>query len=80
MQGFRKSGLHVGRRIEIPAYCDLWMRGARFGTVHSVKDCGDRILAKVRMDHPQARAMAIVNLLDCRLIRIIEGDLQYLSA
>lgn len=27
---------HVGRRVQIPAYCDLWMRGARFGTIERV--------------------------------------------
>jgi hypothetical protein len=26
----------VGKRVQIPAYTDLWMRGARFGTIERV--------------------------------------------
>ena len=35
--GTRNHG-HVGLRVEIPPHSDLWMRGARFGTVERVID------------------------------------------
>lgn len=35
-------------RIEIPAHYDLWMRGARFGTVKDTLKDGTW---RVRMDH-----------------------------
>ena len=42
----------VGDRVEIHPGTDLWVRGARFGTVHSISlTPNDRV--KVRMDHPQ---------------------------
>jgi len=54
-----------GSRVEIPAYSDMWMRGARFGTVERVIERkGDFVQAgdsrgatifRVRLDHPQAR-------------------------
>lgn len=54
----------VGKRVQIPAYSDLWMRGARFGTVERVvirsnrsyldpKDPRALDVYRVRMDHPQ---------------------------
>jgi hypothetical protein len=33
----------VGRRVEIPAYRDEWMRGARYGTVTRVSSRGLRV-------------------------------------
>lgn len=56
----------VGRRVEIPAYADMWMRGARFGTIERVidrsktryldpKDPRGQTIARVRLDHPQAK-------------------------
>lgn len=42
----------IGDRVELSPHTDLWMRGARFGTVHSVSLTPlDRV--KVRMDHPR---------------------------
>ncbi len=35
--GTRKHS-DVGKRVEIPAHSDLWMRGARFGTIERVVD------------------------------------------
>lgn len=35
--GTRKHA-DCGKRVEIPAHSDLWMRGARFGTVERVID------------------------------------------
>ena len=68
----------VGALVEIPAYCDLWMRGARFGVVHSVragrgnyldpKDLRGATVARVKMDHPQVKKLARVVLDDCRFV------------
>lgn len=78
MRGFSSKGAAVGQRVEIPAYCDLWMRGARLGVIHSVRpgrgnyldprDPRASTLAKVRLDHPQVKRLAIVHLDDCRTI------------
>lgn len=67
----------VGKRIQIPAYSDMWMRGARFGTVERfIKGSGNYLSAKdprgadifvVKMDHPQVK----------RLQRFIADDCQY---
>lgn len=43
----------LGKRIEIPVHYDMWMRGARFGTVTSIGKDGECI--RVALDHPQAR-------------------------
>jgi hypothetical protein len=43
-----------GMRVQIHPGSDLWMRGAKFGEVHSVK--GEQV--KVRMDHPQVKKLA----------------------
>lgn len=69
----------VGARVEIPAYCDLWMRGARFGTVERVKVPSNNYLAAkdsrgatlfgVRMDHPQVKRLAWVIADDCRYLK-----------
>ena len=68
-----------GSRVEIPAYCDLWMRGARFGVVERVREAktqsafaggaGDsRDYFGVRMDHPQVKRLAWVIADDCRFV------------
>ena len=66
----------VGKRIEIPAYADLWMRGARFGTVERfITGSGNYVGANdprgadvfvVRMDHPQVKKLARFIADDCR--------------
>ncbi len=68
----------VGSRVRIPVYTDLWMRGARTGTVERVivgkgnyldpKDPRGATIFAVRMDHPQAR----------RLVRVIADDCVYI--
>ena len=68
----------VGKRVEIPAYCDLWMRGARFGRVERVKlGTGDYLQAgdtrgadhfAIRMDHPQVKRLQWVIADDCRYL------------
>lgn len=69
----------VGSRVEIPAYADLWMQGARFGVVERVIEnkgnyvqAGDSRAATIfviRMDHPQVK----------RLARFVADDCTYRS-
>jgi hypothetical protein len=52
----------IGKRIEIPVHYDMWMRGARFGTIkalrfvpgHDSEHVGTAYLS-VEMDHPQVK-------------------------
>ena len=38
--------------------CDLWMRGARFGTIQGAEiDAHGREVVIVRMDHPQVKRL-----------------------
>jgi hypothetical protein len=65
----------VGKRVQIPAYSDLWMRGARFGTVERVIIRSNNYLAArdirgadifvVRMDHPSVKRPARFIADDC---------------
>lgn len=67
----------VGRRVQVPAYSDCWMRGARFGTVTRVvegrgnyldpKDPRGASVFVVRLDHPRAS----------RQLRFIADDCTY---
>jgi hypothetical protein len=67
----------VGRRVQVPAYSDLWMRGARFGTVERwIEGKGNYIapndpraasMLVIRMDHPQVRRLARFPFDDCTL-------------
>ena len=47
----------IGRRVEIPVHYDMWMRGARMGTVtgfrHGSAGVSDCLL--VMMDNPRVR-------------------------
>ncbi len=45
---------HVGKRVELHPGTDLWMRGARYGTVHSVGKDGH---VRVKMDHPGVKKL-----------------------
>lgn len=73
-----KNHPHVGRRVQIPAYTDLWMRGARFGTIERViigkgsyldpKDPRGATLYSVRLDHPQVKRAARVIAADCSMV------------
>jgi hypothetical protein len=68
----------VGKRVQIPAYTDLWMRGARFGTIERViegkgnyldpKDPRGADIFVVRMDHPQVKRLARVFADDCSYV------------
>ena len=48
----------LGRRVEIAPRYDLWMRGARYGTVRRVYYRGDVVHVAIKMDHPQVRRHA----------------------
>jgi hypothetical protein len=55
----------VGKRVEIPVYTDMWMRGARFGTITRViigkgsyldpKDVRGLDIFVVALDHTQIK-------------------------
>lgn len=51
--------MRIGDRVEIHPRFDLWMRGARFGTVHKIQTSNDgkQIAIAVRMDHKQVRKL-----------------------
>lgn len=64
----------VGARVQIPAYSDLWMRGARFGIVKRVQlakpgVAPHRDLFGVQMDHPQVTGLAWFVADDCSYAR-----------
>lgn len=71
-----KSHPCVGKRVQIPAYCDLWMRGARFGIVKRVivgkgnyldpRDPRGATLFVVHMDSPHVHKLARVIADDCQ--------------
>jgi len=46
----------VNHRVELSPACDLWMQGARFGTVRKVE--GEILF--VKMDHPQVKKLVKV--------------------
>jgi hypothetical protein len=68
----------VGKRVQIPAYTDLWMRGARYGTIKRVIPGGGNYLAAndprgatifvVRMDHPEVKKLARFIADDCKFV------------
>ena len=48
----------VGCRVMLSPACDLWMRGARFGTIQGAEiDAHGREVVIVRMDHPQVKRL-----------------------
>ena len=49
MTGYDGNGYNVGDRIELHPRCDLWMRGARYGTVVARIDT-PRARVRVRLD------------------------------
>lgn len=68
----------VGSRVRIPAYTDLWARGAREGTIARVqpgkgnyldpRDSRGATLFGVRMDHPSVNRLAWCIADDCTYI------------
>jgi hypothetical protein len=63
MPSFTTKDQRIGKRVEIAPHYDLWMRGARFGTVKRVY-LGDSVNPRerlaIRMDHPQVKRLATV--------------------
>lgn len=69
----------VGLRVQIPSYSDLWMRGARFGTIERViegkglyltpNDARGADIFAVRLDHPQVKKLARFIADDCTYIK-----------
>jgi len=56
-----------GTRVEIAPFYDLWMRGARYGTVAKVyTDPRGVEMVAVRMDHPQVKKLARMSAHDVR--------------
>jgi hypothetical protein len=63
----------VGKRVEIPAYTDMWMCGARYGVITRVGDNHERrtlevnpVIVGVRMDHSQIKRLQYVVFEDCK--------------
>lgn len=72
---YTRKGAFIGRRVEIGAHLDLWMRGARFGVVvmQSTRHApGQFQRLKVRIDHPAVKRLAVLHVAD--VARIIEGN------
>lgn len=75
----------VGARIEIPVHYDLWMRGARYGTVVGLawerNGAGEKIVKaiRVKMDHPQVKRLARVWRIDFDCINVISKPLRYMG-
>ena len=51
--GTRAEDFAVGQRVELSPACDLWMMGARFGTVRKIVN--GRVC--VKMDNPRVRKL-----------------------
>jgi hypothetical protein len=64
----------IGARIEIPVHYDLWMQGARRGTVTAFRKGGDGIsdCVLVKMDHPQVKKRLKLWALDWDYIKYLE--------
>jgi hypothetical protein len=66
----------VGKRIEIPAHYDLWMQGARFGTVtryvSNTNKIGQSPFVYVKMDHAQVKRRLKLWRIDAEYARIVE--------
>lgn len=56
--------MKIGMRVEIPMHFDLWMRGARYGSITAVR----AEYVSVKMDHPQVR----------KVVRIPKSDWDYM--
>ena len=52
------TDVSIGTRVEISPACDLWMQGARFGTIRGAEiDKHGREVVIVRMDHKSVRKL-----------------------
>ncbi len=59
------AGIVAGVRVEISPHFDLWMRGARFGTVKKITPISG--IAHVRMDHPHVKKIQKFSVVDLKL-------------
>jgi hypothetical protein len=50
-----------GDRVELSPACDLWMRGARFGTIVGFIGPSSHPSYKVRMDHKSVKGIKYFN-------------------
>lgn len=64
MTDYQGKTVTVGNRIELHPACDLWMRGAKYGTVIAL----DGKCATVKMDHPSVKHNLYVF---CEHLRVI---------
>jgi hypothetical protein len=50
--------IEAGSRVELSPGCDLWARGARFGSVKRIElDKHGREVVIVKMDHPSVKRL-----------------------
>lgn len=78
MRNGTKNHPCVGKRVQVPAYSDLWMRGARCGVVERFiegrgnyldpRDPRGASVFVVRMDHAQVKRPARFIADDCTFI------------
>lgn len=64
----------IGKRIEIPVHYNLWMRGARYGTVTAFRSSqtpGTSDYLTVRMDNPNVKKTLKLWRLDWEYIRVL---------
>lgn len=63
----------AGTRVELSPSLDLWMRGARYGTIRNVTRTAERTIATVAIDHPQVKRLQKIDVtnLSARLVRPI---------
>lgn len=55
MTGYDGNGYEIGDRVELHPRCDLWMRGAKYGTVVGTRPTpDDRVI--VTLDKAPGRA------------------------
>lgn len=60
------EGIEKGSRIEISPHYDLWMKGARTGTVVAILDSGS--IAKVKMDNANVKKLQKFLTIYCKRI------------
>lgn len=50
-----------GDRVELSPACDLWMRGARFGTIVGFIGPSSAPSYQIKMDHPRVKGIKYFN-------------------
>ena len=61
--------IEAGARVELSPHLDFWMRGAKYGTVLSVKDG----VARVELDHPEVRLPIGILVVDLKRTHVGQG-------